>query len=173
MSALPRLRIPRLWPAWALCATFMAAALTLGVTQPAGAVTPPTLHMTAGPFHNKQLIALSVGANHYFTPYSHVNILECADPGGTKKHLPNRIAACDGNTIQGPTVLINKNGSFSAHGYELFALPNRPLLGEEAQGRPICNQKNMCVLYVGQNQENFNAPKVFSKPFAIRSGTHS
>ena len=31
----------------------------------------------------------------------------------------------------------------------------------------VCNQKNMCVLYIGQNQINFRAPKEFSAPFSI------
>jgi hypothetical protein len=113
-----------------------------------------------------------VGPNHYFTPYAHVNILECADPGGKKKNLPTSAFTCDGNTIQGDTVLIAKNGSFSEHGYEIYALPNTAALGESPNGQPVCNTKKPCVLYVGQNQEKFSAPKEFSRPFTIRSSSH-
>ena len=37
--------------------------------------------------------------------------------------------------------------------------------------KPICNQTNSCVLYVGQNQNDFTAPKVFSAPFLICSSS--
>jgi hypothetical protein len=141
---------------------------------PAGASAPPSLKVTSTPFHNEQRISISVGRNRFFTPYSHVNILECADKGGKKKNLPTSVRSCDGNTIQGNTVLVNKNGSFSEHGYEVFELPNRPQLGEQPDDRPVCDQKVACVLYVGQNQENFSSPKVFSRPFTIgKSEKHS
>jgi hypothetical protein len=56
----------------------------------------------------------------------------------------------------------------------LYALPNVSHLGESAASQPICNQKKSCVLYIGQNQEKFTAPKMFSAPFAIvDSGKHS
>jgi hypothetical protein len=143
-------------------------------TLPAGASAPPSLKVTVAPFHNEQRISISVGPNRFFTPYSHVNILECSDKGGQKKNLPKSVYSCDGNTIQGDTVLVNKNGSFSEHSYEVFALPNRPLLGEQPDDRPECNEKMSCVLYVGQNQENFSSPKVFSRPFTIgKSKKHS
>jgi hypothetical protein len=133
---------------------------------PVGAATVPSLSMTKGPFHNEQLINLSVGPNRFFKPYSRVNVLECADPGGKKSHLPSNVSTCDGNTIQGNTILVNKNGSFSEHGYQLFTLPNIEL-GESPAGQPVCSHKKSCVLYVGANQENFSAPKLFSPPFTI------
>ncbi len=143
----------------------------LVVTAPAataGAVSPPTLTITpSGPYHNAQKISVSVGPNRFFKPYARVNIIECADPGGTSKNLPVNVDTCDGNTIQGNTILVQRNGSFSIHGYQLFALPNFATLGESPDTRPVCNQKHMCVLYVGQNQINFTAPKEFSAPFAI------
>ena len=43
-------------------------------------------------------------------------------------------------------------------------------MGEQANFKPICNQTNYCVLYVGQNQNDFTAPKVFSAPFLIAPG---
>jgi hypothetical protein len=130
--------------------------------------------MTSGTYHDGQHISLSVGPNHYFKAYSHVNILECGDPGGKKSRLPTSASSCDGNTIQGNTVLVNKNGSFSMSGYTLYTLPNKAELGETPDTRPVCNKKNPCVLYVGQNQLDFTAPKLFSRPFSLqKSGGHS
>jgi hypothetical protein len=140
----------------------------------ASAVSAPALKITPGPYHDQQLINVSVGPNHYFKPYSRVNILECADPGGRTKNLPVNVTTCDGNTIQGNTILVQPNGSFSEHGYQLFALPNGVQLGEQPDTVPVCNQKKSCVLYIGQNQERFSAPKVFSAPFTIsKTSKHS
>jgi hypothetical protein len=149
------------------------AMVTLGILAvsdgtPAGAASAPSLQMTSGPYHNGQTISVSVGPNRFFTPYSHVNILECADPKGKAKNLPTSVYSCDGNTIQGNTILVKKNGSFSERGYALYALPNVTQLGEPLDSKPVCNQKHSCVLYVGQNQEKFTAPKVFSHPFVIK-----
>ena len=123
-------------------------------------------------FHDGQSISVSVGANGYFTPNSHVNILECADPGGSVANLPKDISTCDGNTIQGNTILIAANGSFSEAHYTLYVLPSSTL-GEQSNDQPVCNQSNPCVLYVGQNQNDFTAPKVFSAPFSIQSSSGS
>ena len=147
-----------------------AAALAILSTSslPVGAVSPPRLIITSGTFRNYELISVAVGPNRFFKSYSRVNILECADPGGKKQNLPTNANTCDGNTIQGNTILVNKNGSFSEHGYELYALPNKPQLGELPGNQPVCNQKKSCVLYIGENQENFNSAKMFSPPFLIQ-----
>lgn len=146
----------------------------VSASQPAGAVAPPALTITPGPYHNEQLINLSVGPNHFFTPYSRINIIECADPGGKAKNLPNSVDGCDGNTIQGVTILVQRDGSWFEHGYQLYALPNASQLGESADSQPVCNQKKSCVLYIGQNQEKFTAPKMFSAAFVIlKSGKYS
>jgi len=145
----------------------LAAVFAGTIAGPAGAVAPPTLQITPGPYHNQQEINVSVGPNHFFKPYARINIIECADPGGKSNNLPINVDTCDGNTIQGNTILVQRNGSFSIHGYEVFALPNASQLGETSDTRPSCNQKNMCVLYIGQNQINFRAPKEFSPPFAV------
>jgi hypothetical protein len=164
-----RLRPTRLGVGVRLLAAAAALAILSITSLPAGAVSPPHLIMTSGTFRNYELISVAVGPNHFFKPYSRVNILECADPGGKKKGLPTNANTCDGNTIQGNTILVNKNGSFSEHGYELYALPNKPQLGELAGNQPVCNQTKSCVLYIGENQENFNSAKMFSPPFLIQS----
>src|ERR1700733_14755825 len=145
----------------------LAGVAVVTVSGPAGAVAPPALKITTGPYHNEQLINLSVGPNHFFTPYSRINIIECADPGGKAANLPISVTGCDGNTIQGVTILVQPNGSWYEHGYQLYALPNASQLGESPDSQPVCNQKKSCVLYIGQNQEKFTAPKIFSAPFVI------
>lgn len=153
---------------------FLSGTLGTWGAAPAGAASPPALKITHGPYRNEQKINLSVGPNHFFTPYSHVNVLECADPKGKKKNLPTSVFSCDGNTIQGNTILVAKNGSFSEHGYQLYTLPNASQLGESPDTKPACNQKSSCVLYIGQNQEKFTAPKLFSPSFLIlKSGKRS
>jgi hypothetical protein len=152
----------------------LSGVLFVGVTGANGTPAAPALTITGGPYHDYQKISVSVGANRYFTPYSRINIIECADPNGTLSNLPISASTCDGNTIQGNTILVQRNGSFSVRGYEVYALPDRSQLGEDRDSRPICNGKNACVLYIGQNQEKFTAPKLFSPAFKISTpGRHS
>jgi hypothetical protein len=145
----------------ASCSSDPNGAGSLGVS-----VTPVHGGSGAGTYRSGELIDVKVGPNKTFTPNLKVNILECSDPGGTKAHLPKSVADCDGNTIQGGTILINSNGSFSKNDYPVFALPNHAL-GEEATWQPVCNLTHQCVLYVGENQEDFTQPKLFSAPFTV------
>jgi len=143
-------------------------ALAIAIAQTVGA-SPATPSLTVSPgsnLHSGQSVSVSVGPNGFFTPHSHVNILECADPGGKAANLPKDDSTCDGTTIQGDTVLVATDGSFSAPSYTVYSLPNATL-GEQANGQPVCNATNPCVLYVGQNQNDFTAPKVFSAPFTV------
>lgn len=158
-----------------LVGSAVAGIVVFAMVGAAGAVTAPALKITPGPYHSGQLVNLSVGSNHYFKPYSRVNVLECADAGGKASNLPISVTSCDGNTIQGNTILVQPNGSFSEHGYQLFSIPDAAF-GEPSDSSPACNQKNLCVLYIGQNQESFTAPKIFSPPFTIsksKSGKQS
>ncbi len=151
-----------------------AAVLAVGPAGAAGAASPPALTITSGPYVNGQSINLSVGPNKFFKPYSRVNVIECADPGGKSKSLPTSVLACDGNTIQGNTILVKPDGSFSERSYQVYALPNALQLGEASDSRPICDRKRDCVLYIGQNQEKFTAPKIFSPPFTVsKASRHS
>jgi hypothetical protein len=133
--------------------------------------TPPALVVSPkGNVVDAQPISVSVGANGYFTPHAGVNILECSDPGGLAANLPKDDKSCDGNTIQGSTILVGANGSFSDSQFPVYALPSSTL-GEQSNFVPVCNQTNYCVLYVGQNQNDFTAPRVFSAPFLVTPGS--
>ena len=167
---------PFLWARRGCAAVLLTVGLAGGVaigTGVASATAPALVITPKGPFHNGETIKISAGPNKFFRAFGRVNVLECADPGGKKSNLPKDDTTCDGNTIQGNTILVKKNGSFAENGYQLFVLPN-PTLGELANGQPVCNKKHPCVLYVGEDQSNFNTwPKEFSSPFTISSGKGS
>jgi hypothetical protein len=138
----------------------------LSGSAPAGASTPTLTVSPSSDLHDGESVSVSLGPNAVFTPSSRVNILECADPGGSAANLPKSDSTCDGNTIQGNTILVAANGSASDQNYTIYMLPS-PELGEQSNNQPVCDQTNPCVLYVGQNQNDFTAPKVFSTPFTI------
>jgi hypothetical protein len=154
-----------------LMAFGLAAVATVWLAGSASAASgtvsiAPTAGKPTGPYSDGETVTVSVGANSTFQPGSRVNILECADPGGSPANLPKRNSTCDGLTIQGDTVLVHSDGSVSAPGYTLYRLPS-PTLGEQANAQPVCDQNNVCVLYVGENQDDFSAPKLFSAPFEM------
>lgn len=132
-----------------------------------GAAAPLSSGSEDSEFYSGETIAVKVPQNTIFKPGLRVNILECADPGGTVAHLPTSASTCDGNTIQGPTVLINRGGTVDYDGYTVYSLPNVQALGESPTGQPVCNASQPCVLYIGENQENFTAPHYFSQPFRV------
>ena len=102
----------------------------------------------SGQLNSGEVITVSVGANSLFTPHAHINVLECADPGGSAASLPKDITTCDGNTIQGDSVLVGANGSFSVTGYTVYQLA-RAWRSASALGMasPWCNQtSSLCAL---------------------------
>ena len=123
-------------------------------------------------FHDGQIVKVSMGPNKIFTPYLRLDIIMCANPGGTKAHLPTSLADCDANTIQGDSVIPAKDGSFSESAYNIYRLPSAAL-GENKSTRPICDSTHQCVLFVGQDYNNFKRPKVFSQPFTVTAGSGS
>lgn len=148
------------------CFLTVAAGTMLGETGQAEAASPVLTVTPGGSLHDGQTIDLSVGPNTLFTPHARVNVLECADPHGTTANLPTDVSTCDGNTIQGNSVLVGADGSFSVAGYTVFQLPSTAL-GELANYQPVCNASNPCVFYIGQDQNDFTAPKIFSAAFSV------
>lgn len=140
--------------------------LTLGAGHGLAAAASGVTVTPGGPFTDGETVTVTVGPNGVFTPNARVNVLECADPGGTAANLPTDDSTCDGNTIQGATVLVHSDGSVSAPNYTLYQLPSAAL-GEQPNFQPVCNQSSPCVLYVGQDQNNFTQPKMFSAPFTV------
>jgi hypothetical protein len=154
-------------------------AASVGLMWPSGsasaaaasvAITPAVSGGASGPYQDGETVKISVGQNGTFQAGTRVNILECADPGGSVANLPKNNSTCDGLTIQGDTVLVGANGTISYPSYTLYRLPSSTL-GERPAGQPVCNESNLCVLYVGVNQNAFAQPKVFSAPFTVASSS--
>jgi hypothetical protein len=148
----------------ALC----VGALTL-LSGPASASAPAVVlspQPKSGQFESGQTIQVSVGANSTFPAHSLIVILACADPGGDSAHLPVSLGTCDENSVQGDTVLVGADGSFTEKSYPVYSLPNA-IFGEQSNWQPVCNATNQCVLFVGEDQNDFTKPKVFSAPFAV------
>jgi hypothetical protein len=156
------------------------------LTSPAGATTPSegasgpyavaVSPFTAGDAYSSgQQINVVVPANSLFVSTSSVNIVECAAPNGVLPTLPTE---CDGNTIQGPTILPNADGSINlqtqGYGlYQVFALPDSISLGETPSSAVKCGDTaaTECVLYIGDAQGDFTQPHVFSQPFFIAANS--
>ena len=142
-------------------------ALCVATPAAVGAVPAPGVTITGGsgsPYTNGAVVAISVGANSVFSPNSRIEAIECAAPKGVD---PLSDATCDGNTAQSGTVLVAGDGSFEISHYTIYSLPNTAL-EETPDVIPVCNFGSECVLYVGQNQNDFTAPKVFSAPFTVQ-----
>jgi hypothetical protein len=153
----------------ATTALLALGAILIAGADPAGATTGVIL--TPGPpFTDGEAVTVSVGPNGVLTPNAKVNILECADPGGSAANLPRDDSTCDGNTIQGATVLAHGDGSISTPNYTIYQLPSATL-GEQPNFQPVCNQSSPCVLYVGEDENDFTQPKIFSAPFTVSGGT--
>ena len=148
----------------------LAGVLPLGASGVAGAAGAPAVVISPAPsggqYQNGQTVSVSVGPNFFFVPNSRVVILECADPGGTESDLPTAFIDCDGNTIQGDTVSVQANGSFSETSYTIYSLPNSAL-GESRTNTPVCSASQACVLFVGEDQNDFTRPKAFSTSFTV------
>ena len=172
-----------------LAATAAAGTLAaMAFSSPAGATTPATgatlpdaaqcaTTCTPGPFDSGQSINVVVPANSAFAApdnNSGVNIVECAAPNGVVPTLPS---ACDGNTLQNGAQ-VSTDGSFTFNGFTVYALPDSVSLGEGASNPVDCGNTaaTECVLYIGNNQNDFTAPHLWSQPFltdidATDSGT--
>ena len=133
---------------------------------PSAASSPSVSITPLGPYHDGETVTVSVGPNSIFTPERRIIFIECSDPGGAPAGLPTSVRGCDGNTTQADTVIVASNGSFAEHHFVLYSLPNQNL-AELPDGVPVCDSSHSCVLYIGENQEDFTQPKVFSAPFSV------
>ena len=170
-------------PSMAAMAVVVAVALPLA--SPAGATTPPQtgellqpgtgggtqLPTTPIPTINDQtnveVVVPATGSP--FTAGQTLNIFECPDADGLTNDLPTDGTACDGLTVNvGANIVTGVGGTVDATNYEIYQLPSSALF-ESANGSPACDATSACVLYIGQNITDFNAPYVFSQPFYVGS----
>ena len=154
-------------------AVLLVVLLVGGGWSVAAVASTPSVSIVPGPtggkFANNQVVRASVGANSLFVPHSRVVIIECADPGGDAAHLPTSLATCDENTVQADTTVVQSDGSFVEPNYTLYSLPSA-IFGENAKNEPVCSVSSECVLFVGEDQNDFTKPKVFSSPFLMVGG---
>jgi Bacterial Ig-like domain (group 1) len=150
--------------------------VTAGAAEPtSGSVVPgvlePQVPFTAGtPFSSGQVIDMSIPANSAFAApnnNSGIIIVECSAPNGVVPTLPS---SCDGNT-QATLVGVNTDGSFTYNSYQVYSLPNSFSLGESASSPVDCGNTaaTECVLYIGNNQNDFTQPHVWSQPFFVNT----
>jgi|GEM_PF-4455993 len=144
-----------------------ANALGSGSTIPT-AIVPSGAFNPGTPYSSGQQVDIVIPANTVLTPTAEdVNIVECSAPGGA---VPTDPSQCQGDTIQGASIHPRPDGSLDLQAqthslYELFALPDFVTLGETSG--PVCDLTTECVLYIGQNQNDFTAPHFWSNPFYI------
>jgi hypothetical protein len=144
-----------------------SAAPTEGSQVPGSAIPLTGSTYTKGaPFSSGQTIQVDIPANSVFASGAGINILECGL--GTGGALPTSPSQCDGNTIQGSTITAASNGGFDYTQYTIYALPDSISLGETADHTPVCNVSNPCVLYIGENQNDFTQPHVWSQTYIVK-----
>jgi hypothetical protein len=145
-----------------------AAAPTQGQSVPNSA--QPVGTFTAGtPFSSGQGINIVVPANSLFVSNSNVNILECSAPNGV---IPTSPTACNGDTIQGPSVAPNADGSINYQNatgslYPVYFTPDSSI--GDTTSSPKCGNTaaTECILFIGDNQGDFTTPHVWSQPFFV------
>ncbi len=146
---------------------------TSGTSVPNSAL--PVGTYTAGtPFASGQLINIVIPANNVFSPSTYLNVVECAAPNGV---IPLSPTACDGHTASGPVIVPSEDGSVNLHNppgllYPVYALPDADL--SESVANPIdCGDTpaTECILYIGDNFNDFAQPHVWSQPFFVTANT--
>ena len=154
-----------------LVATADAAGPTSGSIV-SNAAQPLTGYTPGIPFASGQNINVVIPSNATFSSTDGFNnnssaifILECSAPNGV---IPTQPSVCDGNTINGNTILPATDGSFSYTNYTLYATPDSVSLGENSSS-PACGDTaaTECILYIGNDQLDFTKPHLWSAPFYI------
>ena len=135
-----------------------------------------------GPYSSGQTISVSVGANSTMDnaslvsagyPFGAVAIkaLECADPNGDPASLPTKPSECQPDTVVSIPGA-NSDGSLFITTFRVFALPDTILLGEPANGTPVCGTlPNACVVGLFSSETDFTKPHIFSAPFLVSSNS--
>jgi hypothetical protein len=136
----------------------------------AGAATQfPNAIVTQGvvaagtPYSSGQTVSVVVPTNSVLPAGVSVQIIECSAPNGVLPTLPSQ---CDTTTVQGDTVLTGTGGTVNYTNYQVYALPS-PALGGVSP--IVCGDTaaTECVLFIGENYNDFTVPNVFSQPFKI------
>ncbi|HXX91860.1 MAG TPA: hypothetical protein VEI83_16705 [Acidimicrobiales bacterium] len=135
----------------------------LVVTGPAGAsatvTTPP------GPYADDHVITVSGQGFATLASGATIQILMCADPGGTAAGLPRDNSSCDGTTLSPNTIYPTVGGGFSDR-YSIVKLT------APAPNSITCDATHYCVLWIGEDYVNqfagsAKSPIAFSQPFLV------
>ena len=92
---------------------------------------------------------------------------------GAERRDPHRPSTCDGNTVNGSTILPATDGSFTyppnKKHYTVYALPDSIKLGET--GGVTCGNTaaTECIFYIGDNYGDFTLPHLWSQPFLVNT----
>jgi len=115
-------------------------------------------------------VTIKVPKNSVLQAGFRADVLMCSDPGAKASSLPVDDSTCDGLTINtGRTLNIGTKGTVDKKGYVIYKLP---LKIEGSDSIPVCNATHACVLYVGQDQNDFQRPHVWSIAFYVGMGPH-
>ncbi|HTZ08670.1 MAG TPA: hypothetical protein VMB72_06350 [Acidimicrobiales bacterium] len=158
-------RPPRRSRRWLGAVAVGAAGGLAAATWPLHAfAATPTVTTPSGPFTDAQTITVS--GSGFPDPHADptgLQILECADPGGSVANLPTDPSTCDGATVNPLPVNTDASGKFTVN-YAVSLLT-----GVHGTSNIECDATNFCVLWVGidYNQAFTSGPHAFSKPFEI------
>jgi hypothetical protein len=115
----------------------------------------------AGPYANGQSVTVS-GSGFTGIPPSGLQIIECADPGGTTANLPTDASTgCDGTTVSGNQITPDPTTGDFTTTYQVSTL-------SVSSGSTInCDTSDDCVLWVGEDYNTMflNGPHAFSPAF--------
>jgi hypothetical protein len=141
-------------------------------SQVQGAAAAVGSFTTGEPFASGQNINVVVPANSVFNSNTGIQVVECSAPNSV---IPTDPAACDGSTVNGPSLFPNGDGSvdyhaFTGQNYPVYALPDSISL-LEAPGGPACSLTVPCILFIGVNYNDFTSPHVWSQFFFIQPAT--
>jgi hypothetical protein len=149
--------------------TLVAVAIgTVLVVSSSGAFANSTVTIPALYPHNFQIITVTGSG---FPPRRQIptgiQILECADPGGTTANLPTTSASCDGTTQNPGQINTDLNGNFSTP-YRIFELSTKKTSNIN------CDPTHFCVLWAGEDfNGSFLGIHAFSTPFEVgRNGSY-
>jgi hypothetical protein len=124
----------------------------------------PISPFTAGtPFSSGQTISVVVPTNTVLPAHQDVVIAECAAPDDV---IPTLTSACDTATATQQTIFPS-GGAIDYKNFQVFALPDVYTLGESPTGQPVCDLTDECVLYIGNNVEDFTQPHFWSQGFFV------
>jgi hypothetical protein len=141
--------------------TLMMVCALVGILSDSAWAAPSVTMSPANP-HNQRTITVSgTGFPVHSKLPTGMQILECADPGGTAAGLPTGNLLCDGSTINPSQINTDAQGSFSAK-YTVYSLNGAHT------SNIYCDQTHFCVLWVGVDyNNNFFGIHAFSTPFEI------